>query len=125
MSQANFVDNSHSLSNVTLEITLRAPEENKSNVAGMDNIPPKFIQIILPYVTCYIHHIFNTILTSSNFPLSWIIAKIIHIPKVSNPKGPNDYRSMSILPYLSKAFERIVADQLTGHFSKNNLISTR
>lgn len=119
-----FSDDSFALSNVSLEVTLRALTGIKSNAIGTDNIPPRFIKLILPYILPYITHLYNTVLTSSNFPASWKSAKVIPIPKVSNPKGPNDYRPISILSYLSKGLERIIADQLQQHFAQNHLITT-
>lgn len=119
-----FIDDAFSLSNVDLNTTYRALIGIKSNAIGTDNIPPRFLKLILPHLLPYITHIYNSVLTSSIFPASWKTAKVIPIPKISNPKGPNDYRPISILSYLSKGLERIIAEQLQQHFAHNNLLST-
>jgi hypothetical protein len=40
-----------------------------------------FLRILLPQVLPYITHIFNTILTTSKFPMAWKISKIVPIAK--------------------------------------------
>jgi hypothetical protein len=37
----------------------------KSNATSMDDVPIKFLKILLPQALSYITHIFNTILTTS------------------------------------------------------------
>lgn len=113
-----------SLSNVTSLTVMRALTGIKSNAIGNDQIPPRFIKLILPHILSYLTHIFNTILTSSKFPASWTVAKVIPIPKTKNPRTAGDYRPISILSYTSKAFERIVADQMQSYISSNNLMTT-
>lgn len=85
---------------------------------------PRFLKIILPHILCYINHIFNTILTTSIYPSSWKCARVIPIPKVREPKSPADFRPISILPFLSKAFERLVKTQMSAHLETNRLLST-
>lgn len=92
----------------------------KSNATGLDGVNPKFFKIIFPYLVPYVTHIFNTILSTSIFPEKWKIAKIIPIPKSSN-----DFRPIAILPFLSKAFELIVYQQINRHLEKFSLLSSR
>lgn len=115
--------NHFSLQNVNQLETFLAINNIKSNATGADQISPKFIKHILPLILPYICHIFNTILTSSKFPASWKMSKVIPIPKTNSPKTLNDYRPISIVPFLSKAFERIVYNQLNEHIQLNNLLS--
>lgn len=96
----------------------------KSNAVGSDKISPTLIKLILPHIARYITHIYNTILNSSEFPTLWKIAKVIPIPKVENLIGPCDFRPKSILSYLSKGFERIVASKLQSHIASNQLQTT-
>lgn len=57
----------------------------KSNAVGLDDIPLKFIKLILPAVSVYILHIINTIFTTSIFPSAWKLAKVRPIPKKKQP----------------------------------------
>ena len=49
----------------------------------------------------------------SKFPDQWKIARISPIPKVKNPTEIKDYRPISILPILSKVYEKQVLHQIT------------
>ena len=69
----------------------------KSKVTGVDDLNPTFLKTILHIVLPYITHIFNTVLTTSVFPDIWQKSKVIPIPKTQN-----EYRLISILPFLSK-----------------------
>ena len=68
---------------------------------GCDNIPVSFIKPIAEYIE------------ESKFPDQWKIARISPIPKVTNPAELKDYRQISILPILSKVYEKQVLHQAT------------
>lgn len=84
----------------------------KSNAAGDDGIPIIFIKMLFPVIGPYLLHLFNFILTSSTFPNSWKIAIVNPIPKKNNPSSFGDYRSVSILPALSKVCEIVIREQI-------------
>ena len=80
----------------------------------------KFQKIILEYIIVYLTHLFNTILTTLEFPSMWKHTKIIPLPK-----HDGKYRQMAILPYLSKVFERLVHEQIGSHLYDNSLLTNR
>ena len=55
------------------------------------------------------------------FPHQWKTAKICPIRKVSNPVKISDYRPISILPILSKVFERVILEQLCNFIGENSV----
>ncbi len=57
-------------------------------------------------------HIINSCIRPSYFPEAWKIARISPIPKIEQPIAEQDYRPVSILPALSKVFERLVSRQM-------------
>lgn len=95
----------------------------RSNAIGVDGVSIKFLKIVLPYVVSSITHIFNHCLTTSAFPKLWKIGKITPVAKISYAKSPNDYRPVSILSVLSKVFESLLSNQLTGYLNNNMLLS--
>ena len=46
------------------------------------------------------------------------------IPKINQPIEPSDYRPISILPILSKVYEKVLLTQLNQHIENNQLLST-
>lgn len=91
-----------------------------SNAVGIDNVHPKFFKILLPKLLPFVTFIFNKILTTSHFPSNWKKAKIFPIPKSNS-----EYRPISILTFLSKAFERILHSQMTAFLDANSLLTDR
>ena len=55
-------------------------------------------------------------------PNLWKIARVLPLPKVKNPNDFKDLRPISILPTLSKAFEKILVSQLKIYLNKFNIL---
>jgi hypothetical protein len=53
----------------------------------------------------------------------WKVAVIRPVATVGTPSGPSDFRPISIVSVLSKAFERILHDQVVDHVNCLNLLS--
>lgn len=110
-----------SFHNIDFNDVSRAFLHIKSNATGLDLIPLKFLKLLLPVILPYLVHIFNTILTTSEFPMIWKRAKVIPVPKKTNP-GINDLRPISILPGLSKVFEFLVHEQILQYLDDAELL---
>ena len=75
---------------------------------GYDNIQVSFIKPIAEYIDSPLTFIINNLIEESKFPDQWKIARISPIPKVTNPTELKDYLPISILPILSKVYEKQV-----------------
>ncbi|CAH2090128.1 unnamed protein product [Euphydryas editha] len=95
----------------------------KSEAAGSDGISKKMILLSLDFILPVVCHIFNFSLSSCTFPSVWRNALIIPIPKSSPSSSGTNFRPISILPFLSKVFERIVYSQLNLYLCTHNLLS--
>ncbi|KAJ8381300.1 hypothetical protein SKAU_G00020780, partial [Synaphobranchus kaupii] len=75
---------------------------------------------ILPFVTSLV----NSSLTSGCFPSSFKRAYITPILKkpTLDPSNIQNYRPVSLLPFLSKTIERAVSNQLSSFLTQNNLL---
>ena len=62
-------------------------------------------------------------LDSGIFPSGLKISKILAIFKKGDVNSLNNYRPISVLPAISKIFERIRYDQLYVYFDYNNILS--
>jgi Reverse transcriptase (RNA-dependent DNA polymerase) len=95
----------------------------KSNAVGLDGISIKFLRILLPFISEHIRHVFNHAITCSVFPSSWKEVIVRPIAKVSSPANLSDFRPISITSVLSKAFERIMNDQIQNYINREGLLS--
>lgn len=97
---------------VSEEAAFRAIFSIKSNAIGSDGLPIKFLKISAPFLIRHITFIFNKIIELNTYPNIWKISKVVGLPKVTNPTSPSDIRPISLLPSLSKIFERLIFDQI-------------
>jgi len=74
----------------------------------------RFAQLITPLI--------NKSLTQGEFPEALKIAKVIPIHKKGDKTKLTNYRPISLLPVLSKVFEKVINQQLTKKLDENNLI---
>ncbi|XP_066930768.1 uncharacterized protein [Clytia hemisphaerica] len=51
----------------------------------------------------------------------WKIARVSPVPKIDHPTKLKDYRPISILPVLSKVYERVILTQLCDFIERNSL----
>ena len=91
---------------------------------GFDQIPVKYIKPVSEFLSSPLTHIINNCISNNVFPDQWKIARISPIPKIDNPKDPVDYRPVSVLPILSKVFEKIMMKQMANHIERK-LASTQ
>lgn len=95
----------------------------RSNAVGLDGLPIKFVKIILPLIVHHITHLFNMFIRTSAFPDCWKHAKILPLKKKGHLRDITNLRPISILPALSKAFEKLLKQQMTCFIDANNLLS--
>ena len=67
--------------------------------------------------------IINQCLLTGIFPDLIKIAKVKPLFKRGDACQLNNYRPISLLPTISKVFDRVIYSQLYKYFSENNLLS--
>jgi hypothetical protein len=95
----------------------------KSKAQGSDGIPLDFLKKLLPLILPFITNIFNTSLLQEHFPSQWKCSLIKPIPKKNNTSEEQDFRPISFLPILSKAFEKLIYDQVSNFLKDNNILN--
>ena len=90
---------------------------------GKDNISAKIIKDIKPVIAPLLTQIINKGYETNTFPDCMKQAVIKPIHKKENTDDISNYRPISILPTLSKIFERAAVDQLTKYLEENKLLS--
>jgi hypothetical protein len=114
--------NQFSFRNVMPMEVLEACNNIKSNAIGTDFISIKFIKMILPVILPFLTYLLNCCLTKSVFPDKWKYARVVPIPKVTNPKKVEEFRPISILPALSKILEILMKNQMLEYLNVNELL---
>ena len=90
---------------------------------GTDNISSYFLKLALPFIENSLAFLFNTSIETSRFPDSWKVARVTPIFKEGDKAEKSNYRPISVLPVISRLFEKLVTNQLyqymndNGHFS--------
>ena len=67
------------------------------------------------------YSILVTMIATNNFPNALKTASISPIPKITRPVELKDYRPVSILPVLSKVFEKLVLQQLAVFIERESV----
>lgn len=91
---------------------------NRRKSVGLDNIPTKIYSEMADCLTKPLKLIFDASIEQRTFPSLWKTAIICPIPK-TNPPTPNKLRPVSLLPVVSKIFERIIAKKLWCKFEEH------
>jgi len=93
-----------------------------SKASGSDDIPNMLLKRASFFIARPLCNLFNQIMQCQTFPSSWKIGDIIPIPKTSPPQI-NKLRPISLLPTVSKLFERsflnIIFPILRRHIKSN------
>jgi len=94
--------------------------KNKTSY-GVDGLSSKVLRQLTEPLIPIITHLINLSLETGTFPLPLKIAKVVPIFKKNDPTVFDNYRPISLLPAMSKVFERCMADQIIDYFETNKL----
>ena len=97
----------------------------KKSKQGFDHITVPLFNSTLDIHSFILCEIINLAFTSGIFPNMLKISRIIPIFKKGDRKEISNYRPISILPFISKVFEKCMHSRIIGHFSFYNLFSPR
>ena len=81
---------------------------NSKKSGTQNDIPAKIFKKCVSSTAPVLQKLFNEILRTGNFPDKLKLADITQVFKKNNPLEKEDYRPVSVLPAVSKIFERIM-----------------
>ena len=117
------ITSTFSFQTVTQDNTLKVINNLKpKSSTGHDGISTILLKFIAHDILHILTGIINQSLSTGIFPDSLKIAKITPIFKKENPHIADNYRPISLLPSISKVFEKIVYIQVYDYFVDNNLL---
>ena len=88
-----------------------------------DGISNKLLKLTKNILSKPLTLIINQMITTGIFPDSFKKSKIISIFKKGDQSLLINYRPISLLPTISKVFERIIFDQMYHYINSNNLLA--
>jgi hypothetical protein len=93
----------------------KAPGHDLISGKMLKELPKKCIKLIT--------YIFNAVMKTGYYPETWKISQIIMIPKPGKDvTNVNSYRPISLLPTLSKLFEKMLLQKLKPILHEKNII---
>ena len=109
---------------ITENETMKAIDrlENKSS-SGHDGISNKLLKSVKNELKKPLTLIINQMITTGIFPEAFKISKITPLYKKGDHSLLTNYRPISLLPRISKVFERIIYDQMYEYLNENNLLA--
>ena len=127
-SSSNLPCNAHHVTNSLYLQRTSALEVKKIILALRNKSTPrhtysaKVLKIISDIISTPLACIINKSLQTRHFPNSLKIARVVPIYKGGTVTDINNYRPVSILPLLSKIFERVMFNRLYSFLEKNRIL---
>ncbi len=90
----------------------------------LDPIPSHLLQAISPTLLPALTHIINTSLLTGIFPTAFKQARVTPKPTLNTSLIEN-YRHVSLLPFIAKTLERVVFNQVSLFLSQNNKLDAK
>ena len=81
------------------------------------------MKLALPLIENSLTFLFNTSIQTSQFPKVWKVARVTPIFKGGEKTDKSNYRPISVLPVISRLFEKLIFDQLYQYLNEKDLIS--
>ena len=107
---------------VSEQVALAMNKIKTSHGYGLDEISSFFLKIAMPVLAEPLSQLFNLSLSAGVFPDQWKIARIAPIYKEGHSDIRSNYRPISVLPVISKLFEKLVNDQYYNFLVSNHLM---
>ena len=98
-------------------------ELNPQKAVGPDKVNNKILTASCTIITPALTLLFNRCLNGGRFPLAWKTAHVSPIFKKGNRELCNNYRPISLLSCVGKAFEKCVQQHTLQYLNSNKLIT--
>ena len=104
------------------EIADAVQNTKNGKATGKGNIHNEFLKCSKNDIGKSLTHLFNTILSSGNYPEDWSFGFITPIHKKGNKTDPENYRGITVLSCLGKLFNSILNNRLIKYLEDNNIL---
>ena len=117
LNKLNFQTVQHNLLNCNL---LKSCNVNKA--AGIDNVSGRFLKDGADVLGIPITQICSLSIELSHSPKDCKVAKLKPLYKKGTKTDPKNFRPISLLPIVSKVFEKVIHDQTMEYLTDNNIL---
>ena len=93
-----------------------------NSAAGCDEIPSSIMKQCVEYYIKPLTFLINMSITQGTVPNELTIAKVIPLYKGEDIQLIENYRPISILPYFSKKFEKVIFRYVIEFLEENNIL---
>ncbi|CAH1255574.1 Hypp1563 [Branchiostoma lanceolatum] len=94
------------------QVKLQLKRVNPRKATGGDNVPPWLLTTFHEELAPILCHIYNSCLQEGTFPRKWKEEMVVPVPKTSKPKGPEEFRRISLTSCFGKVLEVFVQELL-------------
>ena len=127
--RTNHTETPHTFCYTTItpqEVIKTISHMDASKACGPDRIPTKLIKMVAAYVAEPLSKIFNKSIEEGIYPTQWKLATVKPVFKAKgSPAEPKSYRPISLLPCLSKIFEKLIFTRIYSHINSNSLLTPK
>jgi hypothetical protein len=95
-----------------------------SKATGPDGIGNKLLKEAAPAICGPLSKLFQKSIDMGIYPDMWKVANITSLHKKGSVYDCNNYRPISLLPCISKVFEKLVFNHIYSYLTRSNLISS-
>ena len=90
--------------------------------SGCDDIDPYITSQVMDILAAPLAEVINCSLCEGTVPLEIKMARVIPIYKQGSKSEPPNYRPISILPFFSKFYEKVLYDRLFSYVKQKNIL---
>ena len=108
---------------LTVEDIINVISPLNTSSAGYDEMPALILKKCIDEYITPIMYLVNLSIRQGTFPSELKLAKVIPIFKSGNEQLINNYRPISVLPFFSKIYEKVMANFLINFLDANGILS--
>ena len=101
------------------DIVKELNKSKRKKASQKTDVPIKIIKKNVDIISHFLCHNFSNLLSCSTFPTGMKYADVIPIHKKDDKSDKTNYRPISILPNLSKVYERLMYNQIFPYFNSD------
>ena len=122
LSYVTLNDKSIHIPQINIDEVISVISSLPNSAAGYDEMPASIMKQLIDYYIEPLTYLINLSITQGIFPCEMQLAKVIPIYKSEDVQLVQNYRPISVLPFFSKVFEKIISLYIIEFLEENNIL---